>query len=134
VVVHVDILNWDAYQDAIGIARSEDTVKSLGQWLLDAARAASGGGAFVGHMGGSDFIAVMVPEHSMPFIERAESAFDAHKAKLPGDTKSLALVLAIAGTDGLTPRDGADELGRRLGKAMKQAKAAGRTGHVVYTA
>jgi GGDEF domain-containing protein len=133
VVVHIDILNWDAYQDAIGIARSEDTVKSLGQWLLDAARLASGGGAFVGHMGGSDFIAVVAPEHSMPFVERAESAFDEHKARLPGDTKTLALVLAIADTDGLTLKDGADELGRRLGKAMKQAKAAGRTGHVVFS-
>lgn len=133
IVVHIDILNWDAYQDAIGIAKSEDTVKSLGQWLLDAARAASGGGAFVGHMGGSDFIAVVTPEHATPFVERAESAFDGHRAKLPGDTKPLALVLAIAGTEGLTLRDGADELGRRLGKAMKQAKAAGKTGHVVYT-
>ena len=132
-VVHIDILNWDAYQDAIGIAKSEDTVKSLGQWLLDAARSASGGGAFVGHMGGSDFIAVVSPEHAAPFVEGAESAFDGHLAKLPGDTKPLALVLAIAGTDGLTLRDGADELGRRLGKAMKQAKAAGKTGHVVYT-
>jgi DNA-binding response OmpR family regulator len=134
VVVHVDILNWDAYQDTIGLARSEDTVKSLGQWLLDAARAASGGGAFVGHMGGSDFIAVVAPEHAMPFVERAESAFDEHRAKLPGETKSLALVLAVADTEGLNPRDGADELGRRLGNAMKQAKAAGCTGHVVYSA
>src|SRR5207249_2048157 len=50
VIVHIDILNWDAYQDSIGVARSEDTVKNLGQWLLDAARAASGGGAFVGHV------------------------------------------------------------------------------------
>ena len=35
---------------------------------------------------------------------------------------------------GLTLNGGADELGRRLGKAMKVAKAAGKTGHVVYSA
>jgi CheY-like chemotaxis protein len=131
-VVHIDILNWDAYADSIGIARSEDTVKSLGQWLLEAARVASGGGAFIGHIGGSDFIAVLTPQHSEPFIKHAESAFDGHKATLPGDPKGLALVLAIAHTDGLTLNGGPDELGRRLGKAMKLAKAAGKTGHVVY--
>jgi GGDEF domain-containing protein len=132
-VVHIDILNWDAYADAIGIARSEDTVKNLGQWLLDAARGASGGGAFIGHIGGSDFIAVLSPEHSPPFVAKAESAFDDHKATLPGDSKALALVLAITNTEGLTLNGGADELGRRLGKAMKTAKSAGKTNHVVYS-
>jgi CheY-like chemotaxis protein len=132
-VIHVDVLNWDSYQDAIGIGRSEETVRNLGQWLLEAARQASGGGAFVGHMGGSDFIAVISPEHVTTFVERAESAWDDHKSKLPGDPGSLALVLAIANTEGLTLKDGADEVGRRLGKAMRQAKEAGKTGHVVYT-
>ena len=131
-VVHIDVLNWDSFQDAIGIGRSEETVRNLGQWLLDAARAASGGGAFVGHIGGSDFIAVLSPEHALPFAERAESAWDDHKAKLPGDPSALALVLAMASTEGVTLKDGPDEVGRRLGKAMKQAKAAGKTGHVVY--
>ncbi len=133
-VVHIDILNWDAYADSIGIARSEDTVKNLGAWLLEAARNASGGGAFVGHIGGSDFIAVLAPEHADPFVKYAESAFDGHRATLPGETKNLGLVLAITNTEGLTLNGGADELGRRLGKAMKAAKAAGKTGHVLFTA
>jgi len=132
-VIHIDILNFDAYADAIGIARSEDTVKSIGQFLLDSARAASGGGAFVGHIGGSDFIAVVAPEHAEPFVTHAETSFDAKRSTLPGDTGSLSLVAAIAHTEGLTLNGGADELGRRLGKAMKQAKAAGVTGHVVWS-
>ena len=132
-VVHVDILNFDSYSDTIGIARSEDTVRSLGQFLLDAARVASGGGAFVGHIGGSDFICVLSPEHVDPFLAKAETAFDGKRTELPGDTSSLALVAGIAHTEGLTLNGGADELGRRLGKAMKQAKAAGKTGHVVWS-
>ena len=132
-VVHVDILNFDSYADAIGIARSEDTVRSLGQWLLESARAASGGGAFVGHVGGSDFLAVMSPEHAEPFLQNAEDTFDAKRSTFPGDTGSLALCAALVPTTGLTLKDGADELGRRLGKAMKQAKAAGKTNHVVWT-
>jgi CheY-like chemotaxis protein len=132
--VHIDMLNFDGYADAVGIARSEDAVRSLGQWLLEAARASSGGGAFVGHIGGSDFIAVLSPEHVGPFVASAESTFDAKRATFPGDAASVALVLAIAETDGLSLATGADELGRRLGKAMKAAKAAGKTNHVVWSA
>lgn len=132
-VIHIDVLNWDSYQDAIGIAKSEETVKNLGQWLLDAARIASGGGAFVGHIGGSDFLAVLSPDHAIQFATTAESTFDGRRSSMPGDPAQLALVLAIAHTTGLTLKDGADELGRRLGKAMKQAKALGKTGHVVWS-
>jgi len=133
-VVHIDILAFDSYADTIGIARSEDTVRNLGAWLLEAARTASGGGAFVGHIGGSDFIAVLAPEHAEPFLSGAESTFHEKRATFPGDASSLHLVAAVALTEGLTVNTGADELGRRLGKAMKQAKAAGKTGHVVWSA
>ncbi|HSK00396.1 MAG TPA: response regulator [Kofleriaceae bacterium] len=132
-VIHIDVLSFDAYADTIGIARSEDTVRSLGQFLLESARAASGGGAFIGHIGGSDFIAVVAPEHVEPFLSNAESSFDTKRSSFPGDTGSLCLVAGIAHTEGLTLNGGADELGRRLGKAMKQAKAAGKTGHVVWS-
>jgi CheY-like chemotaxis protein len=131
-VVHVDILAFDAYADTIGIARSEDTVRSLGAWLLESARGVSGGGAFVGHIGGSDFIAVLAPEHAEPFVQAAEAAFDTKRSSFPGDPGALGLVAAIVTTEGLTLNGGADELGRRLGKAMKAAKAAGKTGHVVW--
>jgi DNA-binding response OmpR family regulator len=133
-VVHVDILNFDAYSDTLGIARSEDTVRNLGAWLLEAARASSGGGAFVGHIGGSDFIAVLSPAHAEQFLAAAEGAFDTKRSSLPGDPGTLALVSAVALTEGLTLNTGADELGRRLGKAMKLAKADGKTGHVTYSA
>lgn len=131
--IHLDVLNFDSYADAVGIGKSEETVRGLGQVLLEAARAASGGGAFVGHVGGSDFVAVLAPEHAEPFLLHAEQAFDAKRSSFSGDAGPLALVAAIAHTDGLTLNGGADELGRRLGKAMKQAKAAGKTGHVVWS-
>lgn len=132
-VVHVDILNFDSYADTIGLVKSEEVVRSLGQWLLDSARLTSGGGAFVGHVGGSDFLAVVAPEHSIPFITSAEKAFDAKRASFPGEPGQLSLVAGIAHTDGLTVNGGADELGRRLGKAMKAAKAAGKSGHIVWS-
>src|SRR5690606_28752990 len=108
-VIHIDVVNFDSYADTIGVARSEDTVKNLGQFLLDSARAASGGGAFVGHIGGSDFIAVVSPEHAEPFLTNAEASFDTKRSMFPGDTGSLSLVAAIAHTEGLTLNGGADE-------------------------
>ena len=96
---------------------------------------ASGGGAFVGHIGGSDFIAVVAPEHAEPFVEPGRGRRSTPSATaFPGDAG-----IARAGrarsrsTEGLTLNGGADELGRRLGKAMKQAKAAGKSGHVVWS-
>ena len=133
-VVHVDILNFDPYADSIGIARSEEMVKGVGAWLLEAARVASGGGAFIGHIGGSDFIAVLAPEHTAPFLAGAEAKFVEKRSSWPGDPAQLCLVAGVTNTDGLNLNTGADELGRRLGKAMKQAKAAGKTGHVVWSA
>lgn len=133
-VLHIDILQFDSYADGVGVQRSEETVRALGQLLLEAARQASGGGAFVGHIGGSDFIALLAPEHAEAMVERAIGAFEARRAEIaPGDSQSLALVVASANTEGL-PASGADELGRRLGRAMKQAKASGKSGHVAFSA
>ncbi len=132
-VLHIDILQFDSYADGVGVQRSEETVRALGQLLLDAARLASGGGAFVGHIGGSDFIALLAPEHAEAMVERAIASFEARRAEIaPGDSQALALVVASANTEGL-PASGADELGRRLGRAMKQAKASGKSGHVAFT-
>lgn len=131
-VIHIDILNFDSYADAVGVQRSEETVRALGQLLLDAARQASGGGAFVGHVGGSDFISILAPEHAQAMVDNAIKGFEARRPELaPGESQALALVVASAATEGL-PANGADELGRRLGRAMKQAKAHGASNHVAF--
>ena len=77
---------------------------------------------------------MLAPEHEMPFLASAEAAFDAKRSSFPGDASALHLVAAVTHTEGLTLNTGADELGRRLGKAMKVAKANGKTGHVVWSA
>jgi hypothetical protein len=76
---------------------------------------------------------VVAPEHAEPFVTGAAAAFDTKRTAYPGDTGGLSLVAAIVSTEGLTLNGGADELGRRLGKAMKQAKAVGKTNHVVWS-
>ena len=133
-VLHIDVLGFDAFADQIGFGRAEGVVKALGATIVDAARAATGGGAFVGHVGGSDFIAVCSYEDAETLATKAVALFEANRATMVGDEgKATGLVIAIASADG-AEKGGADEIARRLGKAMKQAQAAGKSGHVVWTA
>ncbi len=131
-VLHIDVLHFDAYQDKIGFARSEDAVRAVARLVLEEARAVSGGGAFVGHLGGSDFIAVAAPVQAQALAARLVELSAERKAELfPGESDNLAVVIAMAPTEGLGPQ-GFDELGRRLGQAMRVAKEAGRAGCVSW--
>jgi DNA-binding response OmpR family regulator len=133
-VLHIDLLAFDAFADAVGFARAEDTVRALAKLIIDEARAVTGGGAFVGHIGGSDFIAVVAPAQAETLAGAIVAGFEGKRGEIaPGDEgKALALVIAVASTAGSTPVS-VDELGRRLGKAMKSAKAAAKSGFVVAT-
>ena len=130
-VVHIDVLNFDGYADAVGIVHSEQVVRGIGQFLLEAARRAAGDGGFVGHIGGSDFVVVIPGIAAAAFCDAALSDFAGKREALLPDSTSheLHLVLASSLTSALSassansPTEAADELGRRLGKAMKAAKA-----------
>jgi CheY-like chemotaxis protein len=130
-VLHVDLLAFDAFADAVGFGRAEEVVRATGKLLVEVAGAVTGGGAFVGHFGGSDFIAVVPPAQGEALAQAAITAFDARRGSLAGgeDAPALAMVVAIAPTEGAAA---IDELARRLGKSMRAAKAAGRSGHVVW--
>lgn len=131
-VLHIDVLKFDAYQDKIGFARSEDAVRALAKMVLDEARQASEGGAFVGHLGGSDFIAVADLPAAQALATRLIEASNTRREELfPGESDELAVVIALASTEGLDAK-GFDELGRRLGQAMRAAKDAGKAGCVAW--
>jgi DNA-binding response OmpR family regulator len=134
-VVHIDLFSFDAYADAVGFGLAEDAVRALAKLILEEARTVTGGGAFVGHIGGSDFLVVAAPPQAEAIARAVVAGFDAHRAEIaPGDEgKPLALCAAVAPTEGLSAAHGIDDLGRRLGKAMKAAKAAGRSGFVIWT-
>lgn len=129
--LHVDALGFDAYADNVGFAKAEDSVRAMGRMVLDEARAVSDGSAFVGHLGGSDFIVVTAPAMAEELARKLVARGDAGKVDLfPGVDAPPGLVVAVATTEGAHD---AQTLGRRLGQAMKAAKAAGKPGHVVWT-
>ena len=124
--VHIDVVRFDSFTDAVGFSHAEEVIRAIGRLILEEARAATGGGAFVGHLGGSDFIAVMGVDAARGFGARAAAAFEARRAEIAGiegaeRAAGLAMTIAIAPTEGLKAGD-ADDLGRRLGQAMRQAK------------
>jgi DNA-binding response OmpR family regulator len=120
--VHVDVVRFDSFADAVGFGQSEEVVRGIARLILEEARAATGGGAFVGHLGGADFIAVMGIEVARAFADAAAAAFEAQRAVLGGaEGGRLALVIAVAPSEGLGA-GAADDLGKRLGQAMREAK------------
>ena len=127
--LHIDVVGFDEYADQIGFNKSEDSVRALAKLILDEARAISASSAFVGHLGGSDFIAVTGPELGATLAERlVQRAGELHDQLFPGAGAGVGAVIAVATTDGLTEKGGADELSRRLGQAMRTAKQAGQAG------
>ena len=124
-VLHVDVLHFDEYADAVGYAKSEDAVRSFAKLVLEESRKQSDNGAFVGHLGGSDFFVVMPPGSGEPLAKALVDRVTASRAELfVGESAKLAPVIAVA-TSADLPAAGGDQLARRLGTAMRSAKQAG---------
>lgn len=130
--LHVDVVRFDEYADSVGFTKAEDTVRALSRLILDEARAASDGAAFLGHLGGSDFIVITTPALAENLARRLVERVTATRGSLfDGSDVAPDLVVAVATTEGLGANQ-TSALGKRLGQAMKAAKAAGVPGHVVW--
>jgi len=57
-LLYVDIENFRSFADAYGFKRADEVVAHTGNVILQAARAVSDPPAFVGHVGGDDFIVI----------------------------------------------------------------------------
>jgi diguanylate cyclase (GGDEF)-like protein len=57
-VLYIDIENFRSFADAYGYRRADEVVAHTGNLILEGSRAASDPPAFVGHVGGDDFIVI----------------------------------------------------------------------------
>lgn len=73
-VCYCDIDGFKAVNDAYGFARGDEFIVALGRKLLDAVATRSS--AFVGHVGGDDFVVICDPEDVRPLTERAVTEFE----------------------------------------------------------
>jgi DNA-binding response OmpR family regulator len=74
-VGHVDIDRFKTVNDVYGFGRGDEFIISLSKALEQAIRATPGPPAFVGHVGGDDFVIVCTPEQTRPLSEFAIITF-----------------------------------------------------------
>lgn len=137
-VVHFDVRGFDRYADVVGYARAESLVASIGSLVLDRARAQEGE-AFVGHLGGVDFIAVTAVDRAEALAADVIAGFDENRDTWVGSAGEggrriddrLAMAVAVASTADLGP-DGQAALADRLATAMRKAKQAEGSNHVIW--
>ncbi|MEK7252144.1 MAG: response regulator [Actinomycetota bacterium] len=75
-VVHADLDNFKAFNDHYGFMRGDKVIKFTANTLVEAAVEIGDPSAFVGHVGGDDFIMVMEPEVAERYCKEVVQRFD----------------------------------------------------------
>lgn len=140
-VVHVDVSGFDVWADHVGFSLAENAVAELGRMILERVKAHTSGDAFLGHLGGVDFVAACASGEAEALATEIIEAFDGLRAgwaagndaeqATSSAAEALRCAIAIAPIDGL----GADEskqLADRMAAAMRAAKARGSSAYVVW--
>ena len=76
-VLYVDLDNFKAYNDRNGFANGDRLIQATARVVQDATAEFAGPDAFVGHVGGDDFVAVVAPEVAEELARRIVETFDA---------------------------------------------------------
>jgi len=135
-VVCFDVREFGAYTDEVGFSRAESLVASLGDLILERVRALVPDSAFLGHLGGCDFIAVVPSELADSLSQQVLERFDeAHREWLLEETPVQSLTMSGAGVplDGLQ-KGASATISERIASAMKTAKEKKGSGYVVWQA
>ncbi len=75
-VVYGDLDNFKAFNDTYGFMRGDAVIKFTAETLLRIAQETEGEAAFVGHVGGDDFVVILGSEDIEPFCEAVIKSFD----------------------------------------------------------
>jgi len=79
-VLYVDLDHFKAFNDHYGFMRGDHVIQTTGRLLQDVTLETAGPTAFVGHVGGDDFVIVCEPQHVRAVAECVIESFD---AKIP---------------------------------------------------
>ncbi|MCL1599756.1 MAG: response regulator [Actinomycetia bacterium] len=75
-LVHADLDNFKAFNDHYGFLRGDRVIKFTAKVLLNAAAVAGEQDAFIGHVGGDDFVAIVRAENMKSFCDEVVVTFD----------------------------------------------------------
>jgi len=76
-VLYADLDNFKAFNDRNGFVRGDELIKATARIIQDAVAGLGGSDAFVGHVGGDDFVAVVPPEIAEDVAALIVESFDA---------------------------------------------------------
>lgn len=135
-VVHFQMRDFDTYLDQVGFTRAEKIVATLGELILSQVRKHSPDSPFLGHLGGTDFIAVVTRASSESVVAAVIEEFSGRSGEMdqrdpPGDT-TLQMVAGVAHSEGLD-RGGLDAITNRVGAALQSAKDQDGSSYVVWS-
>jgi len=74
---YADLDNFKAFADRYGYAKGSELIRLAGEIIYDAVKANAESDAFVGHIGGDDFVIVLDSTNVVPVCEAVIKAFDA---------------------------------------------------------
>ena len=89
-VMYVDIDNFKSFSDRYWFVRGDDALRLTGRLVRDAARDVAGAGAFVGHIGGDDFVVLVGPDLADAAAAEIVRRFDALSPTLYDDPDAAA--------------------------------------------
>ncbi len=134
-VVHFHIHEFDNYVDQVGFNRATTLVATLGQLILDKVRSHSPERPFLGHLGGTDFIAVVAGEQVKNLVEDVISVFAQRRVDMDeregDDNTPLPIVMGVAHSKGLAKGD-MNVLTNRVAVALKAAKEKDGSSYVIW--
>ena len=75
-LVHCDLDNFKAYNDHYGFMRGDEVIRFCARSMVEAAEWIGESEAFVGHIGGDDFVALVSAEKAEEYCKRVIETFD----------------------------------------------------------
>ncbi len=74
-LLYLDLDNFKVFSDRYGFVRGDDALRATGLLIRDAARRVAGTTAFVGHIGGDDFVVMVSPQDVEAVAEEVFARF-----------------------------------------------------------
>jgi len=130
-VLYLDLDGFKAFNDAFGFAKGDDVIKLLASTITDAVAKYGEGDAFVGHVGGDDFVVVMRPARAHDVGESIAAVFDREIRRVQRDTRVPYCTVSIAIVNGSRGPATYERIGERAALVKKEAKR--RRGSVVVS-
>jgi diguanylate cyclase (GGDEF)-like protein len=81
-LLYTDLDSFKPYNDHYGFARGDEVIRYTARMLQEVAAGIAGTGAFVGHVGGDDFVVIVDPQYAQPIAERVVQRFDTESSTL----------------------------------------------------